>query len=161
MLTLIFGTWASEPPPPPGPGERLKRSGLIELRLVNRRTIFCPNIIYLLCLYLKKSEKSGLTKQSFLHKNLECAKFTSRKYVKPTLHSLIANHVLEMSVKLKFQCVRFEKKHRFALVVSNWFPICFYQGLLTRCDLHHTILLYYFDETKEMIYESVNLKGVV
>ena len=29
MLTLIFGIWASEPP---GPGERLKRLGLIGLR---------------------------------------------------------------------------------------------------------------------------------
>ena len=29
MLTLIFGIWASEPP---GPGERLKRPGLIGLR---------------------------------------------------------------------------------------------------------------------------------
>ena len=29
MLTLIFGIWASEPPP--GPGERLKRPGLIGL----------------------------------------------------------------------------------------------------------------------------------
>ena len=29
MLTLIFGIWASEPLP--GPGERLKRSGLIGL----------------------------------------------------------------------------------------------------------------------------------
>ena len=32
MLTLIFGIWASEPPP--GPGERLKRPGLIGLRRV-------------------------------------------------------------------------------------------------------------------------------
>ena len=30
MLTLIFGVWASEPPA--GPGERLKRPGLIGLR---------------------------------------------------------------------------------------------------------------------------------
>ena len=30
MLTLIFGIWASEPSP--GPGERLKRPGLIGLR---------------------------------------------------------------------------------------------------------------------------------
>ena len=30
MLTLLFGIWASEPPP--GPGERLKRPGLIGLR---------------------------------------------------------------------------------------------------------------------------------
>ena len=28
-------------------------------------------------------------------------------------------------------------------------------------DLSHTILLYYYTETKEMISESVNLKGVV
>ena len=39
------------------------------------------------------------------------------------LHSLIANHVFEMSVKLRFQC---EKKHCFALVVLKLFPICFY-----------------------------------
>ena len=32
MLTLIFGIWASEPPP--GPGERLKRPGLIGLKLI-------------------------------------------------------------------------------------------------------------------------------
>ena len=32
MLTMIFGIWASEPPP--GPGERLKRPGLIGLNVV-------------------------------------------------------------------------------------------------------------------------------
>ena len=31
MLTSIFGIWASEPPP--GPGERLKRPGLIGLNI--------------------------------------------------------------------------------------------------------------------------------
>ena len=31
MLTLIFGIWASEPP---GPGERLKRPGLIGLKVL-------------------------------------------------------------------------------------------------------------------------------
>ena len=31
MVTLIFGIWASEPPP--GPSERLKRPGLIGLSL--------------------------------------------------------------------------------------------------------------------------------
>ena len=36
---------------------------------------------------------------------------------------LIANHALEMPVILKFQCVHFEKKYSFALVVLNWFPI--------------------------------------
>ena len=65
-----------------------------------------------------------------------------------------------MSVKLTFQCVRLEKKHSFALMVLNGFPICFYQGLFTRCDLYHTNLLYCYAKTKEMIYESVNLKGV-
>ena len=49
----------------------------------------------------------------------------------------------------------------FALLVLNRFPISFYPGLFTRCDVYHTILLYYYAETKEMIYESVNLKGVV
>ena len=34
MLTLIFGIRASKPPPPPlGPGERLKRPGLIGLNI--------------------------------------------------------------------------------------------------------------------------------
>ena len=41
----------------------------------------------------------------------------------------IANHVLEMSVKLKVQCVCFEKKHFFTPVALNWLPICFHQGL--------------------------------
>ena len=31
----------------------------------------------------------------------------------------------------------------------------------TRCNLCHTIRLYYYFETKEMIYESVNMKEVV
>ena len=38
----------------------------------------------------------------------------------------IANHVLDMSIELKVQCVCFEKKHYFTLVALNWFPICFY-----------------------------------
>ena len=33
--------------------------------------------------------------------------------------------------------------------------------MFTRCDLDHTILLYYYAKTKEMIYESLNLKRVV
>ena len=33
MLTLIFCIWASEPPP--GPGERLKRPGLIGLMVAS------------------------------------------------------------------------------------------------------------------------------
>ena len=32
------------------------------------------------------------------------------------------------------------------------------KGQYTRCDLYHTILFYYLTETKEIIYESVNLK---
>ena len=105
--------------------------------------------------------KIRLCKTVFLHKNLENAEFTNKKHGKPTLHSLIAKHVLEISVKLKFHCVRFNKKHCFALMVLNRFPISFYQGLFTRCDLYRRILLYYYPETKEMICESVNLKGVV
>ena len=35
------------------------------------------------------------------------------------------------------------------------------QGRYTQCDLYSTILLYYYAETKELIYKSVNLKGVV
>ena len=87
---------------------------------------FCPNMIYFLCLWFEKYKNQALpNSQSFLHKNLESAKFTNKRHGKPTLHSVIANYVLEMSVKLKFQCARFEKKHCFALVVLNWFTICF------------------------------------
>ena len=32
---------------------------------------------------------------------------------------------------------------------------------VNRCDLYHTILLYCYAETKEMIYKSVNLRGAV
>ena len=46
MLTLIFAIWASEPPP--GPGERLKRPGLIGLRLLatetNMTTVICVQV---------------------------------------------------------------------------------------------------------------------
>ena len=67
-----------------------------------------------------------MKKQSFFIKNIETVEFTNRKHGKLTLHSLIANHVLEMSVKIKFQCLHFEKKkHCLALMVVNWFPICF------------------------------------
>ena len=38
MLTLIFGIWASEPPP--GPGERLKRPGLIGLNYYKNVSFF-------------------------------------------------------------------------------------------------------------------------
>ena len=33
--------------------------------------------------------------------------------------------------------------------------------MFTRCGLYHMIFLYYYAETKEMIYESLNLKGAV
>ena len=108
-----------------------------------------------------RNVKIRLCKTGILHKNLESAEFTYNKYGKPTLHSLTANHVIEMSVKVRFKWVRFKKKHCFALVVLNRSPICFYQGLFTRCDLYHRILLCYHAEIKEMIQESVNLKGVV
>ena len=61
----------------------------------------------------------ALPNSHFLHENLESAEFTNKKHGKPTLHSLIVSYVLEMPVKLKFQCVRFEKKHCFALAVLN------------------------------------------
>ena len=35
------------------------------------------------------------------------------------------------------------------------------KGQYTLCDLYHRILLYYYAETKEVIYEPVNLKGIV
>ena len=84
---------------------------------------------------MEKYEKLGFIKQSFLHKNLESAEFTNKKHENPTLQSLIANHVLEVSVKLKFQCVHFEKAHCFVLVVLNCFPIVCTVYLELRWDL--------------------------
>ena len=46
MLTLIFGIWASEPPP--GPGERLKRPGLIGLKTETEIGIRFDAFIYML-----------------------------------------------------------------------------------------------------------------
>ena len=70
-------------------------------------------------------------KRSFLHKNLARAEFTNNKHGKPTLHSLIVNHVLEMSVKLKFHCVCFEKKRCFALVGLNWIKVSYRMRLVS------------------------------
>ena len=52
MLTLIFAIWASEPPP--GPGERLKRPGLIGLNVVT--TAYIPHAVIRL---LSGSQKSN------------------------------------------------------------------------------------------------------
>ena len=87
-------------------------------------------------------ESRDLPNNHFLRKNVEKAEFTDKKRGKLTLHSLIANHVLEMSVKFKFQCVRLKLEASFAMVLFSWFSICFPSGLFTRCDLYHTILLY-------------------
>ena len=69
--------------------------------------------------------KNQALPNSHFAKNLESAKFTNNKHKKPTLYSVIAKHVLEMPIKLKFQCERFEKNQCFALEVLNWFPNCF------------------------------------
>ena len=106
-------------------------------------------------------KKQGLQNSHFALKSRKRRIHLQQAREANSAYSLIANHVLEMSVKLKFKCVCFKKKHCFALVVLNRFSICFYQGLFTRCHLYHRILLYYYAETNEMIYESVNLKGVV
>ena len=59
---------------------------------------------------LRKYEKPDFAKQSFFHKKY---RIHQQEHEKPTLHSLIANHVLEISIKLKFQCVRFKKEALF------------------------------------------------
>ena len=73
-------------------------------------------------------------------KDHESAEFTNKKHGKPTLHSLIARHVLEMSIKLKFQCERFENKHCFALVVLNWFLFVFIKA----CSQNATCIIPFF-----------------
>ena len=73
---------------------------------------------------------------------------------KPTLYSQIKNSNSSSRVYLL-------KRSISALVVLNRFSICFYQGLFTRRILHHRIVFYYYAETNEMIYELVNLKGIL
>ena len=58
----------------------------------------------------RNAENQAFLNSHFCKKSVEIAKFTKKKHGKPTLLSLIAKHVFEMSVKLKFQCERFEKK---------------------------------------------------
>ena len=64
-------------------------------------------------------KKSDFSKPSFLQKHLESAEFTNKKHRKPTLYSLTAEHVLEMSIKRELQCVCFGKQQCFALLVLN------------------------------------------
>ena len=85
--------------------------------------MFCPNMIYFFMFVVGEILKIRLCQTVIFARTHESAEFTNKKQGKPTLHSLIAKHVLEMSIKLKFQCEHFEKKQRFALVVLNWFPI--------------------------------------
>ena len=84
--------------------------------------------------------KIRLWQRVIFAKNHESAEFTNKKHGKRTLHSLAAKHVLEMSIKLKFQCERFEKKQCLALVVLNWFPICF----LKACSHSATCIILFF-----------------
>ena len=86
-------------------------------------------------------------------KNLESAELTNNKNGKPTLHSPIADHVLEMSFKLTFLYEHFEKKQSLALMVLN-----------TRCDfiLYHTIffsiLLKLISEFKRICVHTTKTK---
>ena len=88
--------------------------------------IFCPKMIYFYVCSGRNTKNQDLPNSHFCKKNLVSVEFTDKNHGKPTLHSLIAQHVLEMSVKLIFQYERFEKKHCFALMVLNSFLICFY-----------------------------------
>ena len=67
---------------------------------------------------VREIQKIRLFQTVIFLKNLEHAEPTNKNHGKPTPHSLIANHVLEMSVKLNFLCERFEKKQSFAMIVS-------------------------------------------
>ena len=55
-----------------------------------------------------------------MQKKSQKCRFTNNKNTIRLLCIPLANHMLEMSVKLKFECIRFEKKNCFALVVLNW-----------------------------------------
>ena len=102
--------------------------------------IFFTNMIYFFMFIVPQIWKIKLCQTVILHGNLESAEFTNKKHGKPTLHSLIANHVLEISVKLEFQCVRFEKKHCFALV----FWIGFLFVFVTACSHDATCIIRFF-----------------
>ena len=73
---------------------------------------------------------------------------------------MIANHVLEMSINLKCQCVRFKKE---ALFCFGGFELvsCLFLSRPVHTIKYHRIILHYYAEAKVTIHKSVNLKGVV
>ena len=86
---------------------------------VNGRTWSYSVLIYLFLTFsFGEQWKVRLCQTAIFFQNLESAEYTNKKYEKPTLHSLIADHMRKMSFKLTLQRVRFEK-HCFALVVLN------------------------------------------
>ena len=84
--------------------------------------------------------KIGLCKTVTLRKNLQNAEFTYIKHGKPTLHSLIANHVLEMFVKLGFNCIRLKRN----TVLLWWFWTCFPFVFIKACSHDATCILGFF-----------------
>ena len=90
----------------------------------------------------RNMKNEALPNSHFCMKISKSAEFTHNEHGKPTLHFLTASHVLEMFVKVKLQCLCFEIK---ALFCSGGFEFVSYlflfkPGLLTRCNLYHTIL---------------------
>ena len=61
------------------------------------------------------------------------------KHWKPTLHSLTTNDVLEISVKLKFQCFRFKRRIVYSggfELVSYLFLLGYFQQSAIFCKVH-------------------------
>ena len=77
------------------------------------------------------------------------------------MHCLIPKHVFKMPVKLKFECERL-KEATFCSggfeLVSYWFLL---RPIYTMQLVSYDSFFLYYPETKEMIYDSVNLKGVL
>ena len=95
--------------------------------------LFCPNSKF----YFRKSHKISSGKALYF-----------RSYQQKTSRGC------KTPPPLSALTLRVKKKHCSAVVVQKPCSICF----ITRCDLYHRIIVYYYEETKEMIHASVNLK---
>ena len=93
--------------------------------------IFWPNMIWCWWFQSEKYEKNqALSKSPFCMKMLKARIHTNKKHGKPTLHSFIANHVLEMSVNWNSCVFVLERSYVSALLVLNSFLTSFYQAPL-------------------------------
>ena len=105
--------------------------------------LFCPNMTYFYIFSWRNTKNQAFPNSQFCKRNYASGKFTNKKHEKPTLHSLIAKHVLEISIELKFLWKRFEEKQCFTVMVWIGYLIVF----IKPCSHGVTLLCTWENET--------------